>query len=110
MVEARGWGMRDPEPLNGLIKVNGKIKVDLSNGKESIRGLNVLLLRQNPTGVDCCEVIPDSYRNFDTHRARDQATSFKNYVQEQDDGTVVIVATADEPTGYDTGDIHYFVK
>ena len=96
-IDLRAWGMEDPPPVIGWIKVNGEIQVELSQ-----RGMNVLLLKQHPELG--CEVIQDSLRQFDTYEDVDGAARFREYIEQQPGGTVVLVATADEVTGGDCSD------
>ena len=60
----------------------------------------MLMLRLD--AVTRCKVVPNSF-HYDTYDERNNSVSFRDYVESQSAGTVVLVATTDEPTGKDKG-------
>ena len=103
-IDLRAWGFSDKKPWNGWIKVNGEIQANISHGFQRSRGVNVLFFKQIPRRG--CELIPGSFKNYDTFANEDESARFQQYVDKQQDGTIVLVASADEATGSDGGKMH----
>ena len=83
----------DGTPRYGYVKLNAVPvwQSSWSGTFPNARGVNVF--RVNPFN---CSVLES--RRYDTHGDKNAATELRNYLQQLNRGSVVVAATADEPT------------
>jgi len=89
-IEVLAYGLSITSPNNGFVKLN-KVSVWVTTGTH-LRNVNTLL-------VDPFTCRLQQRRHFDTYdTGATAAAELKNYLQQLDHGSIIVAATADEPS------------